>query len=226
MPSVASIAAQTLQRRITAGEFPQGSPLPSQRELAESLGISRASLREAVSTLEALGMVRAQAGKGVFVAWGAGPAPGEAPRGHSTMSPQALFEFRLAVEPAWAALAARRMGPEARQQLDAIQAAMEAALQVGDLVMASEWDLQFHLALAEACGNPALQTVASQFREQIAHCLRLPFAKPGSIWEPADEHRQILAAIATGDGPAAGAAMRTHLLTAARRVGIDLAPPA
>lgn len=224
MPSVASIAAQTLQRRITAGEFPQGSPLPSQRELAESLGISRASLREAVSTLEALGMVRAQAGKGVFVAWGAGPAPGEEPRGHSTMSPQALFEFRLAVEPAWAALAARRMGPEARQQLEAIQAAMEAALQVGDLVMASEWDLQFHLALAEACGNPALQTVASQFREQIAHCLRLPFAKPGSIWEPADEHRQILAA--TGDGPAAGAAMRAHLLTAASRVGLQLAPPA
>jgi len=221
MPSVASIAAQTLQRRITSGEFAQGATLPSQRELAETLGISRASLREAISTLEALGMVRSQAGKGVFVAWGAAPAASNA-RGHSTMSPQALFEFRLAVEPAWSALAARNLNAETLQQLEAIQAEMNAALNGGNLVMASEWDLSFHLAVAEASGNPAFQAIATQFREQIAHCLRLPFAKPGSIWEPADEHRAILNALAARDAAAAGAAMRTHLLTAASRVGLDL----
>lgn len=220
MPSVSSIAAQTLQRRITSGEFAQGQTLPSQRELADCLGISRASLREAISTLEALGMVRSQAGKGVFVTWGANPAPVRAALGHVSYTPLALFEFRFAVEPAWTALAARRVSPAMQDELAEIQAQMEAALHGGNLVVASECDLQFHLRLAECCGNVPLESVAHQFREQIAHCLRLPFAKPGSVWAPADEHRAILAAISAADGKAARSAMHAHLLGAARRVGI------
>jgi len=221
MPSIANLAAQALQRRIIDREFPNGSALPSQRELAEQLSISRASLREAISTLEALGLVRTQPGKGVFVTAGSRRDPAHPPRGIANMTPQALIEFRAVLEPAWASLAARHIDAEGLAQLEAIQTGMEHALKACDLVMAADWDLQFHLLLAELCGNPGLASIANQFSEQIGHSLRLPFSDPARVWEPADEHRRIIAAISAGDTAAAGAAMRAHLSAAARRVGID-----
>jgi GntR family transcriptional repressor for pyruvate dehydrogenase complex len=220
MPSIANLAAQALQRRIIDGEFAAGAALPSQRELSGQLSISRASLREAISTLEALGLVRAQPGKGVFVTTRARPDPSHPPRGTATMTPQALIELRAALEPVWASLAARRIDDTGRTRLETIQRGMEDALKVCDLVMASDWDLQFHLLLAELSGNPALADIARQYSEQIAHSLRLPFSNPSGIWEPADEHRRIIAAILAGDAAAAGSAMRDHLSAAARRVGI------
>ncbi|NLP82163.1 FadR/GntR family transcriptional regulator, partial [Acinetobacter baumannii] len=57
MHSIPSSVAQALQQRILSGEYPSGSRLPPQRELAESLGVSRASLREALTVLETLGLV-------------------------------------------------------------------------------------------------------------------------------------------------------------------------
>lgn len=225
MPSIANIAAQALQRRITNGEFAAGAALPSQRELADQLAISRASLREAISTLEALGLVRSQPGKGVFVTAGSQRDAAQPLRGTASMTPQALIEFRAALEPAWAALAAQRIDDDGRARLAAIQAGMEEALKVGDLVMASDWDLQFHMLLAELCGNPGLIEIAHQFREQIGHSLRLPFSRSASIWEPADEHRLIIDAILAGDAPRATAAMHAHLGGASRRIGIDYRPP-
>jgi len=222
MPSVSSIAAQTLQRRILGGEFAFGTLLPSQRSLSDSLGISRASLREAVSMLEALGLVRSQPGKGVFVTFGGKPDPASLPIGPSAMPPQALFEFRLVLEPSVAGLAAQRAGQGGRASLAEIQDQMETALAAGDLVMASEWDLQFHLALFRLSGNAGLAAVASQFHEQIAHSLRLPFANRNDVWAPADEHRAVLAAVLGGDSAGATRSMRDHLIAAAGRVGLVL----
>ncbi|WP_043237517.1 FadR/GntR family transcriptional regulator [Stutzerimonas azotifigens] len=219
MPSISNIAAQALQRRILDGEFPAGAMLPSQRDLSEQLSISRSSLREALSTLEALGLVRAQPGKGVFVTGGNGPA--RAPKGTASMTPRALLEFRLALEPAWTRLAALRLDAAGRQRLEAIQKGMDDALKACDLVMAADWDLQFHLCLAELSGNPGFLAIAQQFREQIGHSLRLPFSNAAGLWEPADEHHAILAALRAGDADAAESAMRIHLRAAARRTHID-----
>lgn len=225
MPSLSSIAAQSLQRRIVGGEFRQGDTLPPQRELSESLGISRASLREAISMLEALGLVRSQPGKGVFVTVGATPDPASLPESHTTggsMSPVALIEFRLALEPTWTALAAQRVDQAALASLQEIQSSMQQSLQSGDLVMASEWDLQFHLRIAELSGNPGLVAIAAQYRGQIAHSLRLPFSNSRQVWAPADEHQLILQALAAADPQAAARAMQAHLLSAAHRVGLEL----
>lgn len=220
MPSIVNIAAQALQRRIIDGEFPVGSALPSQRELAEQLLISRASLREAISTLETLGLVRSQPGKGVFVTAGRQPDPADPPRGTATMTPHALMEFRAALEPAWSGLAALRIDQAGRKRLESIQRGMEDALKACDLVMASDWDLQFHLCLAELSGNPGLIDTARLFREQIGHSLRLPFSNPARIWEPADEHRQIIKAVLAADPAGASRAMRGHLTASAGRIGL------
>lgn len=223
MSGIVNLVAQTLQRRIRSGEFAPGAALPSQRELAASMSISRTSLREAISTLEALGLVRSLPGKGVFVS--AGLPPVQAPRGTAAMSPQQLFELRLVLEPAWTRLAARRIDEAGYRRLEALQQGMEAALKVCDLVMAADWDLKFHLCLAELSANPGLDAIALQFGEQIGHSLRLPFSNPAALWAPLDEHRLIVAALAQGDADAAGRAMHEHLASAALRAGIEVSFP-
>jgi len=225
MPSVSNIAAQTLQRRILDGQYPAGTALPGQRELAEALGISRASLREAISTLEALGLLRSAPGKGVFVtASGQGKAA-DLPAGPSAMPPDAIFQMRFVIEPAHASLAARQRSTEGLAALRECMAEMQKALGASDLVTAAECDLRFHLGLAELSGNPALVAMTHHFQAQLAYSLRLPFADRNHIWQPADEHNVILAAVAAGNAAAARKAMQQHLLSAAGRVGITFTKP-
>jgi GntR family transcriptional repressor for pyruvate dehydrogenase complex len=249
MPSVSNIAAQTLQRRILDGQYAAGSALPGQRELAESLGISRASLREAISMLEALGLLRSLPGKGVFVTSGQIPTANELPAGPNAMPPDAIFQMRFVIEPANAALAARRIatadqpegrrtprsgGPERSEgfsnaqhfsELRASMDDMKAALDTNDLVAAADCDLRFHLELARLSGNPALAAVTQHFQSQLAYSLRLPFADRSHVWQPADEHAAILAAVSAGDAASARQTMQQHLLSAAGRVGIRFTQP-
>ncbi len=149
MPSVSNIAAQTLQRRILDGQYPAGSALPGQRELAESLGMSRASLREAISMLEALGLLRSFPGKGVFVTAGTKPTAADLPAGPNEVPPDAVFQMRFVIEPANASLAARQRSDEGLNALRECMNEMQRALSAGDLVTAADCDLRFHLALAE-----------------------------------------------------------------------------
>lgn len=225
MPSVSNIAAQTLQRRILDGQYPAGSALPGQRDLSESLGISRASLREAISMLEALGMLRSQPGKGVFITSGSRIEAADLPAGPNAMPPDAIFQMRFVIEPASAGLAARRRSDEELAALQECMREMQRALDGSDLVTAADCDLRFHLALAELSGNPALAAITHQFQAQLAYSLRLPFADRSHIWQPADEHDAILAAIAAGDADAAREAMQQHLISAAGRVGITFIHP-
>lgn len=225
MPRLSSYAAQTLQRQIHEGRYQSGDTLPGQRELSASLGISRTALREAISTLEALGMVRAQPGKGVYVTSGRGRHASDMPAGPLAVPAQQVFEFRFIVEPAAAALAARRADAAGIATLRATQKRMEAALYALDLVAASDADLEFHLALADYAANPLLTSTIRSLEEPIAYSLRLPFANPDGIWAPADEHRTVLNAIEAGDAPAAYAAMAEHLKHAAARIGIPFETP-
>lgn len=227
MLSIANNAAQVLQKRILSGEFPPGSALPSQRRLADTLSISRTSLREAISTLEALGLVYTQPGKGVFVTQrqsstryltGIFPAP---VRGTALMSPRQLIEFRLALEPGWVALAVQHATDAEIDSLEGVQEQMELALHKHDFVIAADEDLHFHMMLAQMSHNPGIVAVAQQFQTQIAHSLKLPFAEPSAMWEPATEHRQIVQAMRQRDSQAAALAMQNHLLGSARRIGID-----
>lgn len=225
MTRLSNFAAQTLQRQIHEGRYRSGDTLPGQRELSAALGISRTALREAISTLEALGLVRSQPGKGVYVTAGKSRAANEVPTGPLAMPPQDVFQFRAIVEPAAAALAARKADDAGRIALQTIQTRMEEALHGLDLVTASEADLDFHLALADYSANPLLASVIRSLEAPIGYSLRLPFADPAGMWAPADEHREVLAAISASDAPAAHAAMSRHLARAAARIGIDFETP-
>ncbi len=224
MPSLSNIAAQNLQRLIANGTYPQGTTLPSQRDLAESLGISRACLREAISMLEALGLVRSHAGKGVFVTAGKGRDAGDIPTKPSSMRPEAIFQFRFVLEPSAASMVAADH-KNSGEELKEIQASLESALHKMDLVMAAEWDMAFHRSIARLSGNEVFVSVLQQFENQVAYSLQLPFANPQSIWETADEHQTVIDAITRHDPILARQAMQTHLLRAAARVGIRFYQP-
>lgn len=227
--NIPNSTAHTLQRQIASGQFPAGSLLPGQRELADSLGISRASLREALSVLETLGLVDILPGKGVRVRGPHGPAErmhrAFATPSLGTLSPRQLIELRLVIEPGWAGLAAERASAGTRRQLQWLQAQMGEALRRDDLIGGAEADLDFHLLLAQMSANPGLVAMAHQLEHAIAHSLRLPFARTGNDDEPAREHQAIVEAVCAGDAQASAEAMRAHLLSAARRGGIDLAIP-
>jgi len=219
MTRLSHIAAQSLQRQIHDGTYAKGAALPGQRELASQLGISRTALREAIFTLEALGMVRSYPGKGVYVTAGAARSEAELPTGPLAAAPHAVFQFRAIVEPAAAALAAQHADAGQKARLHEIQEAMESALKSLDLVAASEADLAFHLAIADFTHNPMLAQAIRSLEEPIAYSLRLPFADPLGIWAPADEHRAVVAAINAQSPSAAHEAMTHHLIHAAARIG-------
>jgi GntR family transcriptional repressor for pyruvate dehydrogenase complex len=225
MPRLSNIAVRTLQRQIREGYFASGAMLPGQRALAASLGISRTALREAVSTLEALGLLHSQPGKGVFVTAGQHRDPAELPEGPFNAEPHEVFQFRAVVEPGAAALAAQLATASDIARLEAIQRDMELALEADDLVAASESDLAFHISIADISGNPMLAAVIRSLESPIAWSLRLPFAETDSAWVPATEHRAVLDAVSARDSAAAHAAMRRHIVSAAWRIGIDLQLP-
>lgn len=230
--SMPNIAAQTLQRQIQSGTYQPGQMLPGQRDLAESLGISRASLREALSMLEALGFIRTVPGKGTLVnggRGGTGGMGGESGAYATGTSPAAAllatFQLRYALEPACAALAARAISSLSTPRLWGVQARFEDALLTEDLVSAAHADLEFHQLIAELSGNAAFVSVTRDFEERIRHSLQLPFADHARSREPAHEHRLLAAAISSGDAEGARHAMQQHLLNTAQRAGIEFIPP-
>ncbi|WP_018605838.1 FadR/GntR family transcriptional regulator [Uliginosibacterium gangwonense] len=224
MPSLSNVAAQNLQRLIADGTYAPGVALPSQRDLAETLGISRTSLREAISMLEALGFVRSHAGKGVFVTAGKGRDAGDIPANPLGMRPEAIFQFRFVLEPAAASMVAANPQNNS-SELQEIQSNLEAALHSMDLVTAAECDMTFHHCIARLSGNEAFASVLKQYETQVAYSLQLPFANPQGIWDTADEHLAVINAINQHDPATARQAMQTHLLRAASRVGIHFYQP-
>jgi DNA-binding FadR family transcriptional regulator len=202
--------------RISRGEFAVGAKLPTEKELGSSYGVSRAVVREAISSLKADGMVRPQQGIGVFVL---GPRSVPYPITPSKLASLKeaidLLELRICVECEAAALAAIRC---TREELDAATAAidgMDRAVHARE--NDGEWDIRFHRAVAAMTGNSRFQTLFDMFGEQL-----LPRTRFGVGIADAQamrdylvrinlEHRAVLAAIARRDPDTARAAMRIHL---------------
>ncbi|CAB3847127.1 FadR/GntR family transcriptional regulator [Achromobacter dolens] len=217
--------ADQIAGRIRAGDFPRGGRLPSERELAEQLQVSRASIREALIALEIEGYVEVRVGTGVFVTASRESAAlpamaGQAAAQQDDIGPFDLLEARMLIEPECAALAAQQ-GSAA--QLAAIRGAHEAM----SLTDAPGWhDREFHGAIAAACGNAALAA-------SVAHLWNLSLASPvfsrmqdyfvnTKVWAVAHaEHQRILTAILARDPIRARHAMHAHLIGILARLRED-----
>jgi len=194
--------AERLAADIRSGALAPGERLPSERELARTLEVSRASVREALASLQLQGVVETRKGAGTFVAARTGGAPvGEIPH---DASPSAVLEARLALEPAVARLAA------ARAQRDSTAENLLAAMEAEPVEIAvwNASDRLFHRQLAAMTGNPVLLA----FADHVATLMDQPLwqrlrddsiAVEGRTRLHVAEHRMIYEAIVAGDAEAA-----------------------
>ncbi|MBP2300505.1 FadR/GntR family transcriptional regulator [Azospirillum picis] len=199
-----------------------GDQLPPQRELAERLSISRASLREALSALETLGLIRIEVGRGVFLTDGKPPDPVATWRFADLYSPREVYEARLALEPQAAQLAAASLPAAGLGALASTLVRMRAAFEAHDLAQAGVEDSTFHRLIVEGCGNRMFTDLFRTVDAVVAEIQRLPFAREDRIWETLDEHERILEALRMRDGGRAAQAMSDHISGAAGRLGIGL----
>ncbi|WOI53471.1 FadR/GntR family transcriptional regulator [Parvularcula sp. LCG005] len=201
---------EALADEILRREYAIGDRLPAERVLAESYGVSRPTIREAMIALEVDGLVDIVSGSGVYVRAherrGA-PAPMD-------VGPYELLEARSLIEAEAAALAATQASPEIIATLERLLEKMEAE-NARDLVMSEEVDRQFHLTIAEGTNNSALVHVITELWNARASSLQsIQFhtkMRAEGIKPRIDEHGAIVDAIRKRDPDAARAAMRSHL---------------
>lgn len=163
--------ADRLVTAIALGEFVPGQRLPSERELAATLGVSRTTVREAIQRLAALGYVDVRRGRtgGAYVLEGMGPEANEMIR--RTLLPEwsnleGLLDFRQLIEPLIARTAAERIAPDDVEGIrDALAGYLDAG---GDREASRAADQSVHATIAKATGNPYLASLSAQIRRRIS----------------------------------------------------------
>ena len=222
---VTAIASRRLQDMIRSGMFPRDSKLPSQRILAEQLGVSRASLREALLTLETLGLVRTLPARGTFVTGTeTPPEPGQW-RHESAYSIEEVFQTRILLEGEICRLAAPAIGDSALTTIAAAAELFESAWASGDLVGHVEADLEFHQLIAKACPNALLRETYRSVHALITESQRVPIPNTAVERMRASiaEHRAIVDCLRRRDPVEAKAAMERHVRNTASCAGaVDL----
>lgn len=205
-------AMNQIRGLIEEGHYKPGDRLPSERLLSEQLAISRPSVREALSALQAMGLIRIKAGGGAFV---------EGPRSEFVAlllskedNPLELMEARLAIEPNVAELAAKKRTEGDLQALHSIIQEMANALATG--VHPVEGDRQYHLAIVRAAHNTTLYTSVAPIIDQMGRSIWHQVKDRGlsGAGLPAkyhEQHIELYEAIEKGDARKARAAMRQHV---------------
>ncbi|POA29495.1 MULTISPECIES: FadR/GntR family transcriptional regulator [unclassified Pseudomonas] len=226
--AVPEVALHAIRKLIAEQGFGPGDVLPSQRDLALQLGVSRASLREALSSLSALGVISVQPGKGVFVQAG---EPSPAVSGVSwpfaaQASPVDIFQLRYALEGFAAGLAAVTLSADELDALEDNVAAMRDELRAGDFDAAARLDFEFHRRVLLASGNQAMLSILTASAELFLESQKLPFIRAERAMETWQEHRKILRALARRASGGAQKAMQEHVRNAALRTGISFVTPA
>lgn len=219
--------ARRLQDMIRGGEMKPGDRLPSQRVLSERLAVSRASLREALLTLETLGLLRTEPARGTFVT-----LPAQSPAGAGSLkwryadthSAQEVFETRLMLEGRIAAGAAATIDPPSLAALNQATDEMERCWDAGDLLANVEADLLFHRIIARHCPNRMLQELYGLIAHLLTETQRQPIPRTQAPRMKASlaEHRSIIAALEARDPAWARLAMEAHVRNTAQCAGVSV----
>ncbi|MET0218991.1 MAG: FCD domain-containing protein [Burkholderiales bacterium] len=220
--SLSQRVAKILSQKIRGNVLPVGTRLPSENAMAQHFEVSRTVIREAIASLKAEGLVETRQGSGGFVRKPLAMAGlrVDALTQESAQSLLDLVEVRRGVEAETAALAAARRSAKGLAEIKRALSRIEKAVAAGrDGV---DEDVQFHLSIAEATGNPQWVKLVGLFSEQLRAAVKVTRANEARRAEFAQqvraEHEQIVAAIAARDADGARAAAGAHMEQAARRV--------
>ncbi|MEW5814878.1 MAG: FadR/GntR family transcriptional regulator [Spirochaetota bacterium] len=205
-------AVEQIKDQIESGKWPMGTKLPSERELAEQLGIGRPSIREALRVLEVMGLIKIVIGQGTFV------------KEISTREKHIqvlqsmlredeyvveLLELREMLEPQIALMAAQSVTEEDIKRLEDILDRMENDLNEGNTGV--DENIEFHLTLTRAVGNRVLLQTHEFLLRNSRDSLERFFHIPGRLKESLKGHREILKAIKDRNPKEAQRRMLAHL---------------
>ncbi|SAK94138.1 GntR family transcriptional regulator [Caballeronia hypogeia] len=211
--------ADKLRGLIEQKDFAPNGRLPSERELAQTLGVSRPSVREALVALELEGRVEIRMGSGVYIV----AAPAAKPptsEGELGESPIEIMNARSVIEGAIAASVAPFAKPKELKALRAVFEMMAREVDNGQVPQAA--DRAFHIAIAQMTGNDVLvRTVGSLYDERhspLSSTLRGHFEGEETWAAALGEHREILEALEARDAIQAQAAMQRHMRQSAARL--------
>jgi len=217
--------ADQIRTLIGSGEVARGARLPAERDLARQLGVSRPSLREAIIALEVEGLLDVRVGSGIYVT----PVSGGGRAAHLSgeiagdSGPFEVIRARWMIEGECAALAGKNA---TAAQLRAIKKAHANLLRESKRhPNPLDADRAFHVAIAQATGNSALELVVQTLWDQrvgpLYRALEIKLEYPAMASDTTDEHEAVLDAILARDPAAARAAMRRHMDMTKKRYSKD-----
>ncbi|MEZ4865096.1 MAG: FadR/GntR family transcriptional regulator [Caldilineaceae bacterium] len=211
--SIKELALEQLKRYIVASDLAPGQRLPSERDLAEQLGVGRNSVREALKVLEAVGVVESRIGEGTFITAHTGASFGRtlgfglAAWGGSIME---ILEARQIIEVEAVRTAAEKANAEDLRQLEGELLQMEAVQEFSPAYLKA--DMNFHRLIGQATHNAIVAQIVTDLIDLLevtlaeAHTDRLPITAEGT-----GSHRAVFAALQQRDAATASRMMRRHL---------------
>jgi GntR family transcriptional repressor for pyruvate dehydrogenase complex len=198
--------------RLILKKLQPGDKLPSERDLAELLAVSRSSIRDAIRSLELTGMVEPRQGAGTIVREISSDSlvnPLANARKRKEEMVGELLDFRKMLEPPLAARAAARATESEISEMREILERQEKKLREGESTIAE--DSEFHYAIALASGNSVVRKVLDTLMDLLRDSRERSLQVEGRPQKSLAGHRKILAAISRHDGEAAKVAMRRHI---------------
>jgi GntR family transcriptional regulator, transcriptional repressor for pyruvate dehydrogenase complex len=207
-PTTFEETVDRLGTAIRLGILPPGSRLPSERDLAEQLAISRSTLRQAITTLVESGHLTSQRGRsgGTFVV----PEP---PLAEGSAGPlpdgwHQVLDLRVAIEVGAVTLAAERIGSEPLEVMRDAVARMNAAIDFEDYRRA---DVRFHIAIAQASGVPRLAALMTEVQAEVTELIAHIAHPPQVLRHSNADHARLIEALARHDSARAVRVLRMHL---------------
>ncbi|WP_433869206.1 FadR/GntR family transcriptional regulator [Saccharopolyspora sp. CA-218241] len=206
--------ARQLRDLVEAGTLSPGTQLPPERDLAQRFGVSRATMRQALSALQSAGLIESRVGKGTFTRLEEGATANVsrlagALRGgvHDQLHLRRLLEPQIAREAA---------SHSASSDLEHLRQCLARQEKCSDVEKFIEEDSTFHLAIAHATGNLLVVKMVEDIHELLRDSRERSLTADGGVARSLEGHRRITEAILGGDGDAAYDSMMAHLLDVER----------
>ncbi|AOE62308.1 FCD domain-containing protein [Pseudomonas corrugata] len=222
--TVVNSVVEKLRAALARGQWRSGDMLPGQRELAEQLGISRPSLREAVIVLETLGLVRSMPGKGVVVLEASASDIHES-NAVAGASLEDVLQLRYTLEPFIVGLVAQSISNKEVGQLRLTLMDMREALEANDNDACASAYIAFHEELFALTSNPIFHSVVQQTSNALKQSADVLRNSPEHLAERLEENEAVVRAIRGKNSAQASAEMRRHILREGQRMGIELNIP-
>lgn len=215
--SVAQRIVAQIEKMLDDETLKPGDQLPTERDLAQLVGASRPTVREAVRILQAQGRVEVKHGLGVFVIEPSVFSGLEASI-QREIDIDELFSMREVLEVPAASWAAKVATPADIAKLHGILADLEAAFEAdpADIRQLARLDASFHLTIADIAANRFLHQISRVLHEILTSGMQTTLLIPGRRERSREQHLVILKALADKDSAAAGRAARNHVRAAHR----------